>query len=49
MVHDLNPKNLHTNGLIFFVKSKKNPYFQGIFGHYPENSGQTRFLALKAP
>ena len=34
MMHDLNPKNLHINGLIFFAKSKK-PYFQGNFGHYP--------------
>ena len=33
MVHDLNPKNLHITGIIFFAKSKK-PYFQGIFGYY---------------
>ena len=32
MVHDLNPKNLHTNGLIFFVKSKKNPIFRVFLG-----------------
>ena len=34
MMHDLNPKYLHINRLIFFSKSQK-PYFWGVLGHYP--------------
>ena len=33
MAHDLNPNNVHINGL-FFTKPKKL-YFGGIFEHYP--------------
>ena len=36
MVHDLNPTNLHINGLFFFAKTKK-PFFGTVFGHYPKN------------
>ena len=38
MVHDLNPKNPHIDGLLF-LQNPKNPIFrvQGIFGHYPQN------------
>ena len=54
MVHDLKPKNLHSNGLIFFAKSKK-PYFGCVFGHYPQNeiipqnSNSFSFLPLRHP
>ena len=58
MVHDLNLKNLHINGLffvfLFFTKSKK-PYLWGVFGNYPQNeicsqkSGYVRFLPLRHP
>ena len=34
MMHDLNPKYLHINRLIFFAKAQK-PYFWGVLGHYP--------------
>ena len=44
MVHDLNPKNLHINKLIFLQNPKK-PYLQGIFGHYP----RMRFFPNKNP
>ena len=49
MVLDLNPKNLHINGLIF-AKSKK-PYFWGVFGHYPKMRflPEMRFLPLRQP
>ena len=36
MVHDLNPNNLHINGLVFFCKIQKTLFF-GIFGHYPKS------------
>ena len=54
MVHDLNPKNLHINGQIFFAKSKK-PYFWGAFEYYPQNeifsqkSGSISFSPLRHP
>ena len=53
MVHDLNPKILHINGL-FFVRSK-TPCFRYAFWHYPQNeifswkSGSVRFLPLRHP
>ena len=35
MVHDLNPKNLHINGL-FFLQNPKNPIFGVISGIIPK-------------
>ena len=47
MVHDLNPKNLHINGLsIFFFAKSKKPYFPGILGHYPEHEIFSRKIWL---
>ena len=36
MVHDLNPKNLHINELIFCKVQRKRTIF-GVFWHYPQN------------
>ena len=52
MVHDLNPKNLHINGL-FFLQNPKSPFLGGAFGRYPQieifsqKSGSVRFLLLR--
>ena len=35
VMHDLNPKNLHINGVFFLTKCKKNFFF---FLHYPQNA-----------
>ena len=35
MVHDLNPKNLHNNGL-FFLQNPKNPIFEAFLGIIPK-------------
>ena len=55
MVHDdLNPKNLHINGL-FFCKKQKNPVLGGVFEHYSRNEiftqkfGRVSFLPLRHP
>ena len=54
MVHDLNPKHLHINGLFFSAKSKKS-YLWGVFGHYPQHeifsqkSCSVSFLPLRHP
>ena len=52
MVHDLNPKNLHINGL-YFSKSKKL-YFGSVLGYYPQNeifskNPASPVFTLKAP
>ena len=37
MVHDLNQKNLHINGLFFLQNPKKKTILGMFFGHYPQN------------
>ena len=55
MVHDLNLKNLHINGLFLFCKIQCTQCFWVFFGHYSQNeifsqkSGSVSFLPLKHP
>ena len=57
MMHDLNPKNLQINRLIFFLilENPKKPYFWGVLGHFaqneivPQKSGSISFLPLRPP
>ena len=38
MVHNLNPKNLYTNGLLFpSLQNQNNSIFCSVFGQYPKN------------
>ena len=53
MLHNLTQK-IYTS-MDYFLAKSKNPYFWGVFGHYPQNeifsqkSGSVSFLLLKHP